>query len=77
MQSSAVHADLLTEFSDCVSVVMSAHIKLEDALCNVGVALDVDLEELSLQVAFMSQVALKCLKQECGRLLNLMEFMEN
>lgn len=77
LEGSAIHANLLAHFCDCVLVVVSAHVQLEDAFSDVGVRLQVDLEQLCLKVAFVSKVALQSFEKEGSSLLDLVEFQEH
>jgi hypothetical protein len=64
LKSTTIETSLFTESGDSLTIVVGEAVHLEDAFSNIRGTHQVDLEELSLKVAFIGTVLDQGLKKE-------------
>lgn len=77
LKGATVESDLLTVCSDSGFIEVREHLELEDTFSDVGLRLEVDAEELSLEMALVGKVALQRLEKEGGSLRDTRVLDEN
>ena len=80
LESSGVKSNLFTHFSNTFFVVVGEKIQLEDALCNIGCAHEINFKQLCLEMTFIRSVAFQGFEKESRSFLNsrkLEEDLEN
>lgn len=77
LKGTSVKTNMLASLGDSLFVEMSEHLELEETFSNVRLRHEVDLEELSLEMSLVGQVALESLKQESCSFSNSAELEED